>query len=341
MNGWSRPSARGHLASKSALPPAYARVFRIWDDNGPHAAVRAQAALDIILEDLVCSRDLHAFKSSTLTMTGSPLEPAFSFTDPGLRYTVDPAPPEIEPSRRLDYVLRLLARLGAPAPAPCLIRRLAPLQMKGELRYGAQIGARHGAAADRYKLYIELPAEAEKEVDAFGEELLGSAPVLNVPCRDARPTLVGLDLASDRVEIYYRVENLHPLEIGTLLTRANAAERAPELLAMLIESQPLPIRHRLPGAAWGFSYSLDADNSITFSIFTFAGTFFGPDGWVRDGVLSMGRRHGWDLAAYERMSEPLIGRRGFACHHGLFGLVVPPGRPPSAWVSLAPAEPQT
>ena len=75
-----------------------------------------------------------------------------------------------------------------------------------------------------------------------------------------------------------------------------------------------------------------------FSLFTFAGTLFGPDDWTRDGMLSMGRRHGWDLAAYGRMSEPLIGHRGFACHHGLFGLVVPPGRPPAAWVSLAPTE---
>ena len=109
---------------------------------------------------------------------------------------------------------------------------------------------------------------------------------------------------------------------------------------MLAESQSLPIRHRLPGAAWGFSYSLGVDNSITFSLFTFAGALFGPDGWTRDGMLSMGRRHGWDLAAYERMSERLIGRPGFACHHGLFlfGLVVPPDRPPAAWVSLAPTE---
>lgn len=331
----------GALANKVPLPRAYEDVFGIWDDNHPHAAVRARAALDIMLEDLLCGPDSNAFISSALTMTGSPLEPAFSFADPGLRYTVDPAPPGIEPLRRLDYVLDLLTRLGAPAPPLCLIRRLAVLQVKGELRYGAQIGARHGVSADRYKLYIELPAEAEKEADAFGEELLGSAPVLNVPGRDARPTLVGLDLASGGVEIYYRIENLHPLEIGTLLGRANAAERAPELLAMLAESQPLPIRHQLPGAVWGFSYSLGSGNGITFSIFTFASTFFGPDGWARDSVLSMGRRHGWDLIAYEQMSKPLIERRGSTCHHGLFGLIVPSGQPPAGWVSLAPPESRT
>lgn len=329
----------GTLANKAPLPRAYEHVFGIWDGNDPGAALRARAALDIILEDLLCCLDPNAFISSALTMTGSPLEAAFSFADPGLRYTVDPAPPGIKRLRRLDYVLDLLARLGAPAPSPCLIRRLAPLQAKGELRYGAQIGARHGVSADRYKLYIELPAEAEKEADAFGEELLGSAPVLNVPYRDARPTLVGLNLASSGVEIYYRVENLHPLEIGTLLGRANATERAPELLAMLAESQSLPIRHQLPGAVWGFSYSLDSGNNITFSIFTFAGALFGPDGQTRDGVLSMGRRHGWDLAAYEQMSKPLIGRRGFAHHHGLFGIILPPGRLPAAWVSLAPPGP--
>ena len=330
----------GTSLSKATLPRAYERVFRIWADAAPSAALRARAALDILLDDLVRSLDPDAFVRSSLTMTGSPFEPAFSLVDPGLRYTVDPAPPEIDLLQRLDHVLALLVRLGAPAPPPRLIRRLAPLQAKGELRYGAQIGARHSASADRYKLYIELPPEVEAEADAFGEELLGSTPVLNVPCRDARPTLVGVDLASGGLEIYYRIDNLHPLEIGTLLGRANAAERAPEVLTMLAESQPLPIRHHLPGATWGFSYSLGPDNDITFSIYTFARTLFGPDGWARDGVLSMGDRHGWDLAAYERMSEPLSGCRGFLCHHGLFGLVVPPGRSPAAWIGLAPPETQ-
>jgi hypothetical protein len=329
------------LVSKSALPRAYDRILEIWDAAVPGPARRARAALDILLDGLLRSPARFTFERSTLTMTGSPFEPAFSLAAPGLRYTVDPAPPEIEPRQRLVYALALLERLDAPAPPPGLIRRIAPLQARGEMRYGAQIGARHSASADRYKLYVELPREAEAEADAFGEELLGSAPVLNVPERDARPTLVGVDLNSGDIEIYYRIENLHPLEISTLLKRAHAVERAPEVLAMLSESQPVSIRHHLPGATWGFSYSLDAAQGITFSIYTFARTLFGPDGWIREGVLSMGRRHGWDLGTYECMSEPLIGRRWGACHHGLFGLVVPPGRPVAAWIGLAPPEPPT
>jgi hypothetical protein len=331
--------AAGDLRSAgcgAAFPAAYERVLRIWAEADPDAAGRARASLALFLADLSRSKDTDAFGRSTLTMTGSPFEPAFAALTPGLRYTVEPAPPEIAPAERLDYVLALLSRLDVAAPDAHVLRRIAPLQAMGSLRYGAQVGVRHDRSGDRYKLYIELPAQAQAQADAFGQALLGTPPVLDVPGRDARPALVGIELGSGKVEIYYRIENLHPLEIGTLLARANLAARAPEVVSLLAESQRTPIRHELPGPTWGFSYSLDADGEVTASIYTFARTLFGPDGWARDAVLSMARRHQWDLRGYAAMSEPLAGSRGFESHHGIFGVVVRRGSPIAAWVGLAP-----
>jgi hypothetical protein len=208
----------------------------------------------------------------------------------------------------------------------------------GRLRYGAQIGARHDRSGDRYKLYIELPAEAKVQADAFGDALLGSKAVLTMEGRAARPTLVGLELGSGKVETYYRIENLHPREIGTVLARARLAPRAAEVVSLLSESQRMPIRHSLPGPTWGFSYAPDSDGGITATIYTFARTLFGPDGWAREAVLAMARRHGWELPGYEAISEPLAGSRAFHCHHGIFGVVVRPGAPAAAWVGLAPPQ---
>ena len=321
-----------------SLPTAYERVLELWGHSAPRATARARSALATLLDDLLRSEDPRAFGRSSLTMTGSPFEPALSLVDPGLRYTVEPCPEHVPAQERLARCLLLLARLNVSVPRPELIGTLAALQARGPLRYGAQIGARHSESSDVYKLYVELPREARVEAEALGHELLGSSAVLDVPGRDARPTLLGIDLSSGKLELYYRVEHLHPLEISTLLGRASAAERAQEVLAMLGASQPLPIRHVLPGATWGFSYAVGSSAEVTFSLYTFARTLFGPDGWIRAGLLAMGRRHGWDLEGYARMSEPLIGRRGLPCHHGIFGLIVPPRAAPAAWIGLAPVE---
>lgn len=313
------------------LPRAWQRALAIWDCDSPAPARRARAALDLLLAGVAgdCAH-------SSLTPTGSAFEPAFSLAAPGLRYTVDPAPPGLDRHASLAHVLALLARLGAPAPPPSFIDRIAPLQACGALRYGAQVGGRHSALADSYKLYVEIPAEAHEQADAFGTALLASAPLLTGPGRNARPTLAGIDLASGRQELYYRIDHLHPLEIGILLSRADNAARAPEVLAMLSAAQAAPIRHALPGATWGFSYAPEAGGGITFSLYTFARTLFGPDGAIRAALLAMGARHGWNLAVYEQLSRPLAGVRRLPCHHGVVGITVPPEGPPALWIGLAP-----
>lgn len=316
-------------SGRAVFPDAYERVLRIWETAYPAAAGRTRGVLAVLLGD----RGPGGFGHSTLTLTGSPFEPACSLGASGLRYTVDSAPPGLPEARRLSHALVVLQRLRAPAPDADLVRRLAELQASGPLRFGAHIGVRHDDTADRYKLYVELPREAAQQADALVQAILGSKPVLNVPGRDARPALVGLDLASGGLEFYYRIENLHPLEIGTLLSRVGQADRAQEVLAMVSATQPTPIRHALPGATWGFSY---VAGEATFSLYSFARTLFGPDGWARAAILAMARRHGWDLGSYEAISAPLAQSRAFVGHHGIFGLVARAAGAPAPWIGFAP-----
>ncbi|RWW91705.1 hypothetical protein [Flavobacterium cerinum] len=318
------------------IPQHYEQVLDVWENEYPEATKRARIVLPILLEGLISSHDKNALSSSALTMTGSPFEPAFSLTVPGIRYTVCPAPPTIPLIDSLEYSISLLLRLNEQLQESNYFTRISNLQKKGTLTYGAQIGVRHSDTEDSFKLYIEVPPEAAIEADVIAEEILGGKPVLNIPDRNAKPTIFGLDLKKGTYEVYYRIENLHPLEIATLLSRINASERASELLEMISETQSLPIKHKLPGSTWGFSYSKETDTEFTFSLYTFASTLFGPDGWVRDGILSLGAKYNWNLKGYYEMSQSLKGSRGFTSHHGIFGLVMPPKRKPAAWIGLSP-----
>ncbi len=322
---------------RCGFPAATEHILSIWSEYDLPAASRARAALQVIFRDRIGSQAPISFVQSTLTMTGSPFEPAFSCSAPGLRYTADPAPENVPLHKRLDYVLRVLAMLKAPGISPLLAGQLRHLQSLGDLRYGAQIGSRHSANEDRYKLYVEIPPQASMAADLWAEERLPGS-VLNVPGRNARVTLIGIDLSTMVTEIYYRIENLHPREIQLLMRRGGAAHRAPELLAAVEEWAQWKVRHELPGSIWGFSYALKGGRSAAFSLFTFARTLIGVDRGVRTRLLSLGENRNWDLSVYEQMSRPLADYRGPLCHHGVFGFIVRPDTPVAPWVGLAPPE---
>lgn len=298
---------------------------------GPGAAPRAWRALDILLG----GRD--AVRDSRLTHTGAPLELAFVSHSGALRYTVEPGR---HPGQALPHALTLMTRLGCPLPDQSLLRRLSDWQQAGPLRFGAHIGGRHGDGGDTYKLYAEIPIEAAADAEAWGTPMLGRPPVLADPDRAARPVLIGINPATGEYEIYYRVENLHPMEIGALMQRIGLDDRDAEVRAIVAASQRIPPRHALPGRTWGFSYAVAAGREPIFSLYSFARTLFGPDGRIRDGVLALARRFDWDLEAYAQLSAPLRDSRSFTGRHGLFGIVVAPGSAPGAWIGLAPPMPE-
>ena len=295
----------------------------------------------MLLERHLDDGRVDAFRRSRLTLTGCPLEPAFSSLSLAPRYTIEPATPDMHPAQALNHVLALLARLHCALPEAGLLRRLADLQQMGALRFGAHVGVRHGSSGDAYKLYAELPEAAASQAEALGRDMLGNGPVLDIPGRAARPVLIGINLTSGELEIYYRIDNLHPQEIGTLMARGQLEPRAEEVRAIVSASQPVALRHEMPGRTWGFSYCRAAQAAPVFSLYTFARTLFGPDGWVRTGVLALARSFDWDLGIYPQLSQPLAGSRAFPGLHGIFGIVVRPDGAPGAWIGLAPAEAST
>jgi hypothetical protein len=321
----------------SPIPASFERSLRIVDELRPALAARVRGATGVLLGDLARSEHPRAFSSACLAPAGIPLEWGFTSDDAAVRYTVEAAPPELDPGMRLAHAEELVARLGAKPMAPDLRALLAGFQRRGALRYGAWIGGRHDEAGDRYKLYAEVPREAAEEAERLLDTLHGSPPTLKQPAGVVQ--LVGVDLSSDRIELYHRVEHLRPLDLRTLLARVGAGERHEEVKGLLSEMYRLPLHLELPGPVSGFSYSMirgqPAEEAV-FTFFSFARSLCGPDGRVRTATLALARRRGWDFSLYERMSEPVQGSNAPLSRHGLFAISVRRGQPAAASIALSP-----
>ncbi|KAB0535250.1 hypothetical protein, partial [Pseudomonas chlororaphis] len=98
-----------------AWHPALERTLQIARHFHGNDAEQARAQLLRLLDDRVRAAD--GFTGSLLTMSGFPVEIAFSTADDALRYTFDPALPGSDPRGRVDTALGQLAALGA-APVP-------------------------------------------------------------------------------------------------------------------------------------------------------------------------------------------------------------------------------
>jgi len=302
-----------------AWPPALERALRIARHFHGDDAEQARAQLQCLLEHHIRAAD--GFTGSLLTMSGFPVEIAFSTADDGLRYTVDPALPDSDPRDRVDAALEQLVALGAaPVPASTLdaVRRL---QAGRPLRFGAYVGGRHRAGQCRAKLYFEVPKDAAADADAFAADVIGRPKSL--PDKRQHIELIGVDPDSQRTEFYSRIEGMIAPDLVALLARVNLASRYRELLELLSECCVVPIWRELPGNLYGFSYSVSARGEPTaFTLYTHARALFGGDGRTRGRILELGQRHGWDLRFYAQLTEPLAALDDPTTHHTMFGITV-------------------
>lgn len=255
-----------------------------------------------------------------LTAGGFPIEIVCSSRDPdAVRYTCDVAGAAVPPARRLASAEHLLRQLDVDLRFP-----LTHLHEGGApLRWGAWLGGRHTATADVYKLYAEAPAALPGRALSELRDALGRYAVL-LESHVLGLRLVGCDLASGRLEFYFRSRSLDPDQLGRLVAFAGLGHRQKELRAVLDDLGAVPAPERLPGSSHGFSVALTGGaEADTFSYFVFARSLFGDDAMVREGLLELAERHGWRLGAYAALTASLAARHDPDMHHGLVSFAVP------------------
>lgn len=271
-----------------------------------------------------------AHSACRLTPSGAPVEFAFCWGDGKPRLTADPAPGE-SAAVRLERGIALIPAI----PSGRLTRALEIVkvwQRDHESNYGAWVGAREKDGEPGFKLYAEVPEAAPWE--NWEQSEVGAPPVL--PSRGVRLCMLGLDPASDTLELYYRLNALYPQEIDALLRRIGLPARSGEITALLESLESRTIRHEIVCSNLGFSYAFLADGARVFTLYASAHSLLGGDGTIRSSILSLLERRSWDGSAYQAVSEPLAGQKGPATSHGMVGCIVAAEGPIRFTAGIAP-----
>ena len=280
-----------------------ARISRVV----PRAAARAHFVLNRVSSNLAASAwPEMAFRFSSLTNTGFPVEFAWSSRDPSLRFTCEVAPAEIPDESRLPKALKVLADLDVEGFHAA--HDLQKAQIGAPLSFGAWVGVRCSETDDAYKLYVEMPLGPAN--DAWVHSILDTAAI---PSRG--PGLVwrmaGLD-AEGSIELYARASNLDVITLRTLALKLDA-----EPTAFLVPLQRLVRQDALPTAS-GVSFAFDACGAFAgFTLFVFAKHLYASDSCARVALLAQGKAYGLDTVLYEALCE---GEEDGRWRHGMIGL---------------------
>lgn len=326
----------------AALHPALQWTLRAAAGVAPGPAARAATSLATVLrwvEEM--ERPDIAWERSEITGEGFPVELAFPLPHPDLeiRYTADVAGPDCDPAGRLATAERTLALVGAPALPDEVRSSFQRLQADAELDWGVWLGARHGSAADRYKLYVEAPRAGSDEAERVVRRWLGPAPLLGE--RDVLLRGIGYEPGAGRTELYFQLEGRWPSlqEVEALAARVDLGERVGDLLDLMEEAYGSSFESRLPGPVWGCSAALPYPGGpAALALFTFVRSFFRSDSRARASLLTMSASRGWDDRLYAALSAPVADRHELRTSHGAVAFVVGPAGPPVLQIGLQPIE---
>jgi hypothetical protein len=257
---------------------------------------------------------------SDLTSPGAPLEVAFVWPADEVRLSLDPCPGQSAPVR----VAACREALTAPLSPEQLdvAGRVVAWQYSQGARYGAWLGLRSAGDTLRSKLYLEVPAGCSWS--AWEAAVAGAPPVL--PSRAIRLTMVGLDVQTGAVELYYRCRTLFRGELDTLLRRFRLDARGAEVVTVLEALTRRSVRFELPSHDMGFSCSFAADGRPqVFTWYSTSAALLGSPGCAREAILRMGLDAGWSMASYEQLTACEL-YDDVPCH-GLVGAVLADGQP--------------
>ena len=331
-----------------ALPPgcrgaegegrAHVRALRRLMEEAPFEAERAAVSLALFLKGITASPwQKVAWSFSRLTGDGFPVEFAFSSADEAIRYTTEVAGPEVEEERRLDHALEHLAGLAGLRLSEETDTLFHRIQASRHLRYGAWAGGRHGAGTDRYKLYVEVPPEGEKEARLFLDTLMEGVPFQSI-C-ETRLVMIGCEPGSSRIEFYFRANRPEPWEVSLLMRRVGLTSRVEEFFNLIEDASETSLHRLLSAPPLGFSIAVTHHGEPgAFSLFMTGGSLFGSDRAIRRRVLELGLQKGWGLKNYALISQPLARRTGWNTWHGLFSFVAVFDGPPILQIGLRPPE---
>lgn len=259
----------------------------------PRAVAQARCILNRVSADLAASAwPEMAFRFSSLTNTGFPVEFAWSSRNPSLRFTFEVAPAEIPDESRLPKALKVLEESGVEGFQAA--RDLQKAQIGVPLSFGAWIGARYSGTDEAYKIYVEMPSGPAN--DAWVQSVLDHAVIpLRFPGLVWR--MAGLD-AEGGVELYARVSNLSATTLQALVLRLGAK---PETFLMPMHRL---VRQDEPPAVSGVSLAFDAFGAFAgLTLFVFAKHLYASDTCVRTALLTLGEAYGLDTALYEALCD--------------------------------------
>ncbi len=276
---------------------------------------------------------------------GFPVEWMFTSDQDGIRYTVDIAAASRQPQTVLTQALEHLHQLDGTVLPEAYHAFFHDIQRRGRLKYGSWIGARHTSAGNEFKLYIEIPPGAGEDAVAWlNRQTPYEVPFYERPissrCR-TKLDLIGYNPGNGQLESYFSTVGLLAWELSALLAPLGLQDAREPVMDLLQEAYELPIYQDFPSVQMGFSYAfLPGIQTAVFSLYTFAAAMFGGDARVRQGILRLGRKRGWNMDYYAQASQSLANATGTTCTHGLFGIACALNRDPALYLGLRPPEPQ-
>jgi hypothetical protein len=322
---------------------AVERAVQVGSSFFPNQMIEAQKSLDHLLQSSLNAKDQRRAWGFSYLAKGFPVEFVFTSKQKEIRYTVDPAGPNKHPQDILHYSLELLKEIDDSTISESCISFFEGLQKSGGLKYGCWVGGRHTALGNEFKLYVEVPQGSDNQAIQW---LHSYTPFqvdfyerpISQDCR-IKLDIIGYSPKSEQLEYYFSITGLAAWEIGALLTPAGfEAEREP-LMELLQEAYGSPIYREFPSSKMGFSYSFSPHNNTSvFSLYTFASSMFGGDARVRQGILSLCRKRGWNMDYYAQLSQPLADAKGSKCTHGMFGIALSKNNEPVIYLGLRPPE---
>lgn len=284
-------------------------ALRACADSAPRATGRAIAAIDRVLRAHEASAWPEiAWRYSSLTADGFPVELTLAANDPSVRWAAEVAAPEVPEPARLEVAFGF-----EPATDHALawLERLKTIQSSGSLAYGAWIGGRHAEHTDAFKVYAEVPPgfDGAPLARAVIGDLRG--PVL----RRSILRMIGVGLGDGAAELYFRADGMMDAwEIEPLAAAAGVPHRAAELIDLITEVSGRGSLKSLPWSNVGFSVRA---GSAGLSIFGVARSFLGPDGAIRARMIETAGGRGWSLSGYRALTRPLAAARNRRTCHGI------------------------